>query len=49
VGATRDIGKGPFDGNSLDEGREIIEHLNDGIAQPLVVLEMATDKDQVRT
>src|SRR5262245_46883777 len=49
MGAARDIGEGLVDGNSLDEGREIVQHLDDGIAQPLVLLEMATDKDQLRT
>ena len=49
MGAPRDVGKGLVDGNPLDEGREIIEHLDGGIAQPLVVLEMAADKDQLRT
>ena len=32
MGATRDIGKGLVDGNSLHERCEIIEHLDDGIA-----------------
>src|SRR6266446_6577769 len=49
MGATRHIRKGLIDGNSLDQGREIIEHVDGGIAQPLVVLEMAADKDQLRT
>jgi hypothetical protein len=38
------VGKGLVDGNPLDEGREIVDHLDGGIAQPLVVLEMAADK-----
>src|SRR5947209_12708518 len=49
MGAARHVGKGLIDGDSLDEGREIMEHIDGGIAQPLVVLEMATDKDQLRT
>ena len=49
MGAARDVGKGLVDGNALDEGREIVEHVDGGIAQPLVVLEMAVDKDQLRT
>jgi len=48
-GAARDIGKGLVDGNPLDEGREIVDHLDSGIAQPLVVLEMAVDKNELRT
>ncbi len=49
MGATRNVGEGLVDGDSLDERREIVEHLDGGIAQPLVVREMATDKDQLRT
>ena len=49
MGAPRNVGKGLVDGNPLDEWREIIEHLDGGIAQPLVLLEMAADKDQLRT
>ena len=49
MGAARDVGKGLVDGNPLDEGREIVDHLDGGIAQPLVVLEMAADKSQLRT
>jgi hypothetical protein len=49
LGAAGDVGKRLVDGNSLDERREIIEHVDGGIAQPLVVLEMAADKDEVRT
>ena len=30
-------------------GREIIEHLDGRIAQPLVFLEMAADENQLRT
>jgi len=49
TGASRDIGKRLVDGNPLDEGREIIDHLDGGIAQPLVVLEMTVDKSELRT
>ena len=49
MGAAGDVGKRLVDGNSLDERREIIEHVDGGIAQPLVVLEMAADKDELRT
>ena len=49
MGAASDVGKGLVDGNPLDEGREIVDHVDGGIAQPLVVLEMAADKDELRT
>ena len=49
MGAARDVGKGLVDGNPLDEGREIVDHLDGGVAQPLVVLEMAADKNELRT
>ena len=49
MGAARDVGKGLIDGNPLDEGREIAEHLDGGVAQPLVLLEMAADKSEVWT
>jgi hypothetical protein len=42
--AARHVGKGLIDGNPLDEGREITQHLDDGVAQPFVFLEMAADK-----
>jgi len=45
----RDVGKGLVDGNPLDEGREIVDYLDDGGAKPLVVLEMAADKSELRT
>jgi hypothetical protein len=49
VGAPRNVSKGLIDGNPFDERGEIIEHIDGGIAQPLVILEMPADKDQVRT
>ena len=49
MGAARDVGKGLVDGNPLDERCEIIEHVYGSITQPLVILEMATHKDQLRT
>jgi hypothetical protein len=49
MGAARHVRKGLIDGHSLDQGREIIEHVDGGIAEPLVVLEMAADKDRLRT
>jgi hypothetical protein len=45
----REVGKGLVDGDPLDEGREITQHLDGGIAQPLVVLEMAVDKNESQT
>src|SRR5262249_59787022 len=49
MGATRDIGEGFVDGNSFDERREIKKHVDSSIAKPLVLLEMTTDEDQLRT
>src|SRR6266545_2835366 len=36
-------------GNPRDEGREFIEPIDGSIAQPLIILEMTTDKIQLRT
>src|SRR5215471_1724536 len=47
--AARDIGKGLVDGNPFDEGREVTQYRDGGVAQPLVLLEMAADKSEVRT
>ena len=44
----RDVGKSFVDGNPIDERREITQHPDRGVAQPLVVLEMATDKRELR-
>src|SRR5258707_13078326 len=49
MGAARDVGKGLVDGNPLDEGREIADHFDGGVAQPLVFLEMSADKGELRT
>src|SRR6516162_3124087 len=49
VGAPRNISKGLVDGNPLDERSVIIENIDGSIAQPLVILEMPADKDQLRT
>src|SRR5882757_9658652 len=49
MGAARYVGKGLIDGATLDERREITDHLDGGVAQPLVVLEMAADKSELRT
>jgi hypothetical protein len=49
MGAARNVGKGLIDGNPLNEGRKIINYLDGRIAQPLVVLEMAANKNELRT
>jgi hypothetical protein len=49
MGATRDIGEGFVDGDSFDERREIIKHVDGRIAKPLILLEMTADEDQLRT
>src|SRR5262245_11308893 len=47
VGASGDVSKGLVDGNPLDERCEIVEHIDGSVAQPLIVLEMPADKDQL--
>jgi hypothetical protein len=49
MGATSNVGEGLVDRDPLDERREIVEHLDGCIAQPLIFRKMATDKDQLRT
>src|SRR5215831_14879545 len=49
VSAPRNVSKGFVDGNPFDEGSEIIEHIDRSITQPLIILEMPADKDQLRT
>ena len=49
VCAARDIGKGLVDGDPLDQRGEIVEDVDGGVAEPLVVLEMAADENQLRT
>src|SRR5499425_2313478 len=49
VGAPHNVSKGLVDGNPFDERSEIIEHIDGSIAQPLVILEMPSDKDQLWT
>src|SRR5262245_19609602 len=44
-----DVSKGLINGNPFDERSEIIEYIDGSIAQPLIILEMPADKDQVRT
>jgi hypothetical protein len=38
-----------IDGDALDERREVAQDPNGGIAQPLIVLETAADKNELRT
>src|SRR5688572_2793220 len=40
------VGKGLIDRDAFDQGREIVQDLDRGISQPLIVLEMAADKDE---
>src|SRR6266852_8151594 len=49
MGAARDVGKGLVDGNPLDEGREIADHFDGGVAQPLIFPKMPADKGELRT
>ena len=46
--AAGDVGERLVDGDALDERREVAEHRDRGIAQPLVVLEVAADEDELR-
>ena len=48
VGAAGDVGKGLVDGGAFDKRREIAEHRDRGIAEPLVFLEIAADEDELR-
>jgi hypothetical protein len=49
MGAARDVGKGLIDGDPFDERREITQHIDRGVAQPLIILEMAADEAELRT
>jgi hypothetical protein len=44
-----DIGEGFVDGDALDGRREIAQHVDGGVAEPLIVLEMAADENELRT
>jgi hypothetical protein len=46
--AASNIGKCLVDRDPLDKRREFIKHRDGGIAQPLVILEVAIDKNQLR-
>ena len=48
MGAARNVGESLIDGNPLNEGGKIINYLDGRIAQPLVVLEMAANKNELR-
>ena len=47
VDTSSNVSKGFIDGNSFDERSEIIEHVDGSITQPLVILEMPPDKNQL--
>lgn len=49
MGAAHNVSEGFIDRETLHERREIIEHIDSGIAQPLVILEMTTHEYQLRT
>ncbi len=49
MAAAGDVGKRLIDRHPLDQGREVADHLDGGVAQPLVVAEMAAHKSQLRT
>jgi hypothetical protein len=46
---SRDVGESLVDGNALDPGCEVSHHCHDGIAETLIVLEVAAHKDELRT
>jgi hypothetical protein len=48
MGATHDVGEGLVDRDTLDQGREVVEYLHRGVAQPRVFLEMTADEDELR-
>jgi hypothetical protein len=49
MGAAREIGEGLVNGDSLDQRREIVQHIDGGIAQALIILEMTAHKNQLWT
>src|SRR6516165_1163500 len=49
MGASHNVSKGLVDGNPFDERSVIIENIDGCIAQPLVILEVPADEDQLRT
>ena len=42
------VGKSLVDGDPLDQGREVTQHRYGGVAEPLIVLEVTTDKYELR-
>src|SRR5246127_2253354 len=48
MGAARNVRDRLNRGNPLNEGRKITNYLDDRIAQPLVILEMAANKNELR-
>ena len=46
--AAGDVGEGLVDRDALDQRREVAEHADRGVAEPLVLLEMPADEDQLR-
>jgi hypothetical protein len=48
MAAARNVSKCLVDRDPLDKGREVIEYRDGGIAQPLVILEVAANKNQLR-
>ena len=42
------VGKGLVDGDALDQRRESVEDADGGVTKPLILLEMPSDKDEVR-
>jgi hypothetical protein len=47
VSTSRNVSESLIDGNSLDPRREIIEHIDGSIAEPLVFLEVPADKARI--
>jgi len=44
-----DIGEGLIDRKSFDEGSVIAHHIDGGVTQPFVLLEVAADETKLRT
>src|SRR5437773_1560141 len=49
MGAARYVGKGLVNGNPFHQRREIANHLDGGVAEPLVFAKMPADKNELRT
>ena len=48
VDRAADVGEGLVDGDALDERREVAQHVDGGVAEALVLAEVAADEDAVR-